>query len=72
MTQKMGGVEMNLWNFGGGSKLLPKNWRAARENARGYPIFASFSPKFWGGCRPTSKILGGVETNLENFGGGWR
>ena len=67
MTQKMGGGGDELVEFWGGSKLLPKNWRAARENARGYPIFASFSPKFWGGCRPSWKILGGGGDQLGKF-----
>ena len=38
---------------GGGSKLLPKNWHAARKNAR-VPYFCLSFVKILGGCRPTS------------------
>ena len=66
MTQKMGGVEMNLGNFGGGQNFFQKNGK----NTRKYPILACFSAKFGGGSIFFWKKMGGVKNFLEKMGGG--
>ena len=86
----MGGVEMNLGDFGGGQNFFQKigALRAKipshtlflplfrRNFGGGQNFFQNFGGgvdqlrKFWGGCRPTWKILGGMEMEDGKNGGG--
>ena len=66
MTQKMGGVEMNLGNFGGGSKLFPKKWQKYAK----IPYFSLFFSEIWGRGKIFLEKNGGGQNFFEKNGGG--